>query len=95
MYYECHVTIDPKYANVVEIIAEVHKFKTSVLKGDEIMGDDKLLYCTCHDRNFETIHNRMEGLIWQMRMQQIPILRKKIEHILLDERYNNLQVKSD
>lgn len=87
-YYECHVTIDPQYSHQVDPVASVHKFKTSVLKGDEIMGDDKLMYCTCHERNFDVIIGRMDELVDNLKAKQIPILRKKIEHVLVDERYN-------
>lgn len=86
-YYECHITLQPDYKEFIEPIAVKHKFKTSVLKGDEIMGDDTLMYCTCHDKSFETISVRMDNLINDFQICDIPILRKKIEHVVLDERY--------
>lgn len=83
-YFECHVTLLPDNREKVEPIAKKHKFKTSILVGDEVMGDERLLYCTSHDRTFESMKARMEALISEL---PPPILRKKIEHILLDERY--------
>lgn len=85
MYFECHITIEPKFRDKVEIIAKQHKFKVSALVGDEIMGDDKLIYCTCHDTDEDSITSKMQNLV--LDLQNISILRKKIEHIILDVRY--------
>ena len=85
-YYECHVTLPVAEGGSllkgrVEPIAQQHRFKVSVLKGDEVMGDDALLYCTSHDKDFDRMFERMEKLI-----KDLPVdpLRKKIEHVILD-----------
>lgn len=85
-HYECHVTLNPEHRAAVEAIAKVHKFKTSALVGDEVMGDDKLLYCTTHDSDFIRIVRRMDDLIKAL-PKEIKVLRKKVEEILIDERY--------
>lgn len=81
-HYECHVTLKPERIPEIEEIAKRHKFKTSVLMGDEVMGDAKLLYCTTHDVDL-SIWDRMDRLIADL---PVPILRKKIEHVIFDER---------
>lgn len=87
-HYECHVTLDPRCRDLVEPIAKEHKFKTSALVGDEVMGDDKLLYCTTHDSDIGRILSRTNRLI-EAFPEGVKVLRKKIEHILLDERYTH------
>ena len=83
-YYECHVTLLPKHQKKVEPLAKKHKFKTSLLVGDEVMGDAKFLYCTSHGKSYDELYGRMEKLV-----EDLPgmVLRKKIEHVILDERY--------
>lgn len=87
MYYECHVTVAPLHSEIFTPIAEVHKFKYSVLKGDEVMGDDKLGYFTCHDRDAMNIEKRMNSLVDCLELMQIKPLRQKIEHVILDKRF--------
>lgn len=84
--FECHVTLKPEQRSVVELVAKKHKFKVSALIGDEVMGDDKLLYCTTHDNDFNRILTRTNALIADFPID-IKILRKKIEQIMIDERY--------
>jgi hypothetical protein len=84
--FECHITLEPESRLVVESIAKKHKFKVSALVGDEVMGDDKLLYCTTHDSDFKRIMDRMEDLISEL-PEPVKVLRKKIELILLDQRF--------
>ncbi len=86
--YECHVTLTPPAPGMrrtVEEIASLHRFKTSVLVGDEAMGDDRLLYLTTHDASFAAIYDRMERVIGDL-PKPVEVLRRKIEHIVLDER---------
>lgn len=83
--YECHVTCLPQDRDIIEPIADKHKFKTSVLTGDEILGDEKYLYCTKHDGDYMNLYYAMEALIKDL--SEVKIVRKKIELILLDERY--------
>ena len=116
-YYECHVTLYPEWAEIVEPIAKMLRFKTSVLKGDEVMGDDKLLYCTSHAKSFDVMVVRMQELVMHIEAASLKvcqvcgdkdcalaakgaahkgktgwhnraILRKKIEHVVFDERFD-------
>lgn len=86
--YECHVTLDPKYKGpTVEAIASNYQFKTSLLVGDEELGPDKHLYITSHDYTYDRMKARMDDLVSHLNNIGIKIKRKKIEHILLDERF--------
>lgn len=84
MYYECHVTLPPKDRELVDSIAKFHRFKTSSLVGDEIMGDDKLLYCTSHSKTYDELSQRMDALVENLTENGVEILREKIEHIIYD-----------
>lgn len=87
VHFECHVTLKPEKRELVEALAKKHKFKVSSLVGDEVMGDDKLLYCTTHDADFQRISDRTTNLLYDLRYENLTVLRKKIEQILVDERY--------
>lgn len=82
--YECHITLRPHGREEVDVLAKKHGFKTSVIAGDVIMGDSPFLYCTCHDMTEAGIRIKMEALSKELPCK---ILRKKIEHIIYDERF--------
>lgn len=85
--YECHVTLRPKDIEEARRVAHEHKFKTSVIVGDEQDEKVKYVYCTTHDVSFPEIFSRMNRMVAAL---QVPIIRKKIEHILYDEDYRKL-----
>jgi hypothetical protein len=87
--YECHVTLrpDPAKREVVERIAYQLQFKTSVLLGDAVMGDERLLYCTGHSADSRKMYERMDALVSALRINGCQVLRQKIEHVILDERF--------
>lgn len=86
--FECHITLAPEHNTpFVQSLAKFHKFKTSLLVGDEELGDAKHLYITSHDYTYQRMELRMDDLVYSLSVACIPIRRKKIEHILLDERY--------
>jgi hypothetical protein len=85
--FECHVTLPPpkSYGDrlILEDIARKHKFKTSYIVGDPVLGDAKFFYCTSHDITFESLKDRMDRLVADLPR---PILRRKIEQVVFDER---------
>lgn len=86
--FECHVTLAPEHGTeIVTKMAERLRFKTSFLVGDDMLGAGKHFYCTSHDYTFARMQGRMEELIKYLADHGVPIKRKKIEHILLDERF--------
>ena len=85
--YECHVTTNRIYKDKILSVAEKHKFKTSAIEGDPELGSDTHFYCTSHSSSYINLYNRMEALIQDLKDLYIPILRKKIELIVLDERF--------
>jgi hypothetical protein len=85
-YYECHITLDKEYAEAVGATAEKHGFKVSALKGDEFMGDDIKIYLTSHAKTQPKMLERMGAVTKELEVAKIPYIRRKIEHIILDER---------
>ena len=89
-YYECHITLEPPadagLRKTADDLAKLRGFKTSVLKGDEVMGDDALLYCTSHDRDVLRMHERMNQLADDLASAGLRVLRRKIEHVIFDVR---------
>ena len=85
-YYESHITLDPAKVSreLVDAFAKLSGFKTSILVGDDVMGDARLLYCTGHGRDRGELENRMEKLA-----NALPVrpMRMKIEHVVLDVRF--------
>lgn len=92
--YECHVTLWPHVATLVQPIAKVHKFKTSVLKGDAQLGDDELLYLTTHDNDETTMNQRLDALLRELRTMGVEILRDKVEKITRDNIHVNYKQHS-
>jgi hypothetical protein len=85
-YYEMHITLDPKWAGPAEIVAGELKFKTSKIAGDQVMGDKTFMYLTGKDVRLGSMRKRMEKACARLEGWQIPVLRRKIEKIILDER---------
>ena len=85
-YYECHVTLDSQHKAKVEVIAASVGFKVSALKGDEFLGDDVKIYCTSHARDKETMVQKLTNLTAALNEARVPYIRRKIEHIIFDER---------
>jgi hypothetical protein len=86
-YFECHITLEPQYRAAVEPLAKEQGFKVSSLVGDEFVGDDLKVYCTTHAKTETKIRTKMAGLTGALTAHNIPFLRRKIEHIIYDERY--------
>lgn len=92
MIYECHITTPPppQQADRVYLdgLAKRHKFKTSQIEGDPLLGDKVYFYFTGHDSDLERMRTRMDELSRDIQiLAQVSILRRKIEQIVLDERY--------
>lgn len=85
--YECHVTLRPIDVAQAITVAEEHKFKTSCLVGDELDAKVKYIYCTTHSATYSEIFDRMNKMIGSL---SCPIIRKKIELILLDDDYRKV-----
>jgi hypothetical protein len=86
LYFECHITLLPKHEEVATPISAKHKFKTSKIAGDEVLGDDVFFYCTSHSKYYEDLKNRMDSLTRELNDAGVPHLRRKIEHVVFDER---------
>lgn len=79
--FEIHITIRPEYKDRVDSLATELGYKTSLIDEDEVMGRDKLCYITFHTSSYKLAKERLESVIESI---GVPVLRKKIEHILYD-----------
>jgi hypothetical protein len=86
--FECHVTLvpseDPSWVKTIEGIAEEHKFKTSFIVGDPLLGKAKYFYLTAHDKTYNGLMGRMQAVVDSLPTKPV---RLKIEQILYDERF--------
>lgn len=85
-YYECHITLEARYKEQVEPIAKECGFKVSALKGDEFLGDDIKIYLTSHAKEEMPMRGKMASMTAGLWNAKIPYIRRKIEHIIFDER---------
>lgn len=86
--FECHVTLDPADAGIGEALAKVHKFKTSEIARDEVMGDKNWFYCTKSHKDFSKLRDAMNNLVVALKIAGVYVHRTKIEHIVWDWRPN-------
>ena len=85
--FEAHITIDPKYASLIDSRVDTEGWKTSYIVGDEELGDAKFFYLTSNHVDAKVLREDMEDMIECLNEGGVPILRKKLEFIFLDERY--------
>lgn len=91
MLYECHITTPPPPLPAdriyLEGLAKQHKFKTSQIDGDPLLGDKVYFYFTGHDDDLERMMVRMNALSKDIQdLARVRVIRRKIEQIVLDER---------
>lgn len=85
-YFEIHVTFDPMHRKEVEEFGRQEGWKVSHLKGDPIMGDDLLMYATKHCNLRSASFTSLNLLLEYARINEIPVLRHKIEAVIHDVR---------
>ena len=87
MNFECHVTLvpseDPSWVETIEAIAKQHKFKTSFITGDPVLGKSKYFYLTAHDATYAHLFERMNNVVASLPTKPV---RLKIEQIVYDVR---------
>lgn len=91
MNYECHITVPPPALATerayLEGLARGHRFKTSQIDGDPVLGDKIYFYFTGHDATFEAMKERMERLTEDLaEIAKVKVIRRKIEHVVFDDR---------
>lgn len=94
LYYECHVTVEPVFAERLEKFAEVcatenfHVAKLLMQKRetDTPERSAKDSFCTGHSQDYADIEDRMLGLIIKLRNAGFQVWRYKIEDCVLDSR---------
>lgn len=88
MSFECHVTVmAPAGMPTLEALALRNGWKTSVIDGDPVLGKGPRFYFTKHSSNFGEIYDEMGRLCIDLVHAGAPPIRRKIEAILVDERF--------
>lgn len=84
--YECHITIKKPSKDIIklEVLAKTHKWKTSYIDGDPLLGKKIYFYFTCHHEGYGKIFSKMNHLSGILEADGIKVLRKKIELIVFD-----------
>lgn len=87
-YFECHITLAPVYTDYpgLEELSGKHLFKVSRITGDDVLGDKRFVYLTAKHVDEDALRLQMADMTGVLRANDIPYLRRKIEHILFDER---------
>lgn len=87
MNFECHVTLvpsdEPEWTKSIEEVAKKHKFKTSFITGDPVLGKAKYFYLTAHDATYAALFDRMNNVVTDLPSRPV---RLKIEQIVYDVR---------
>jgi hypothetical protein len=83
--FEAHVTIPRERHEDALPIAKAHDFKMSNITDDPVLGPGAKAYCTGHSDDLERLIGVMGNLTFALRMNSIPVLRRKIEVVVIDE----------
>lgn len=94
-YFECHVTIEPVFdlqlamlKNVCEIwgfrVADLVKWNFRDVTPER---SDRDSFCTTRGQDYDDVYRRMDELTKRLGVLNFDVWRRKIEFIVLDERY--------
>lgn len=90
--YECHITISTRKIKSIKIMAKIHGWKLSKIKGDPVLGNRKIFYyATKHGDQYPKLN--LDMLIFTARLRSLGlergknIIRRKIEKTMSDERF--------
>lgn len=89
-YFEGHLTMAPGSAEEVKRVLYGHpNFHLSEIAGDAVMGDKRWVYATASDTSPFKLLDQMNEVRKSLEMAGVTVVRKKIEAVLLDERFDN------
>ena len=97
-YYECHITIEPVFDEVLETvknIAKTYQFKVADLymqkdRQGTAERSQKDTFMTSHSTNLNDIKSRMRFCQEELELAGIKVWRCKVEDIVLDEKYDRI-----
>lgn len=91
MSYEVHITLDIKeqYEKTALTNACPEGWSTSFIDGDPILGKGIKFYFTTHRKRYQDAHVSMLQLWNSLLDRGFKPIRRKIEEIVLDERFNS------
>jgi hypothetical protein len=88
--FEGHITLAPGSAEAAKkVLYAWPQFHLSEIAGDEVMGDGRWVYVTTSGPDPFDMLDRMDEIRHSLECAGIKVVRKKVEAILLDERFNN------
>lgn len=87
--FEAHITIHPdEKPCLVPGLLQALQVKFSQISGDEVLGDQiQWCYLTWSGDNIAGMLSKMQAICLTLEDLKLPWKRRKIESILLDERY--------
>lgn len=88
--FECHITIDPVPADrreFAENLARCFSFKLAKLYMDKGVPSQKDTFMTGHDQKYDVMEAKMYTLVKALQDNGFKVRRYKIEHIILDSKY--------
>ncbi len=96
-YFECHITIEPVFDEKLVLftnIASNQGFRVAKLlmqkdrtgTGERSTKDS---FCTGHAKTYEEIELRMKNLTTLLQEAGFDVWRRKIEHVIYDEKFSN------
>lgn len=89
--FEIHVTCplpSKKDRAVLIKVAKICGWHTSSIKGDPLLGTGSKFYLTAHRKTYSDAALVMKLMMQELKLQNIKILRSKIEGIMWDKRYD-------
>lgn len=92
-YFECHITIDPVFAErrqLAGVLAGRHNFRLAKLFMTKEQPSTEDTFMTGSDRVSELLTLRMAQLISELQANAFTVRRYKIEDIVLDSRIDDV-----
>ena len=94
IYFECHITIEPVFDERLEIykkICEKYNFKVADLlmqkrKTDSPERSIKDSFCTGRAKEYDSLFEKMNLLVEDLKNNNFKVWRMKIEAILFDQK---------
>ena len=88
LYFECHITLDAADYKIAKYIAQQRNMKISVLKDEGLDGNDKYVFINFRSGTLQDAILAMDWVMNDLRQNYIPVLRKKIEVAIVDQKYD-------
>lgn len=85
LYFEVHITIDPRDHAAALTAVGTRGWHYSALKGDEVLGPDVRGYLTLRATSLRDAYTTLHEACLLLAGSNVPWVRRKVEVALLDE----------